>query len=556
MGAAQAKNTAKEIASITNDISQQTDTISTNFINNYMSVNFNQCQIDAQDVNIKNYVQNNIKAAQITKALQNAKVVNDISQKLAQKAKADMGFLGVGYASATNSASTEANSTTAIVNAMSTVMQNLESSIFNFTCSGSEFKLKGDLNISNETFNDIASSQTVENTQIVDLSNSITQDISQTASATVQGATAFLILIIIIIGVVCVVFFGGASKSLPIVLTFGTVIGIIILFVWMYAVKAPPFFAPPVYVFPYAISPSENGAYGDKQPVNIQTREIAMKTPPLRYMYPLFNDITTDPKISLLSLNISQQVGSGNIQSNHGYNNANAKVINETWKKTMSEIYDQFDPSTGQKLKDINLLQYYNTKIPNDPNTIDYTTNSGGPVIWDQINGCEKVDCQGNKTFLVGTAGNDNCSGDNYCNDQHLALPNIDDFRKYASNPANSKFLRFVLADMFGFSTNVYIDDDEYVRYRDEKNNIKIGQAKDVDKRFIIRVLGNRGDPNANMVGSVTASTEFGEYPGAVYNTQKNMKTWGVYILVLVLIGVFVFIWVYARTKAKNKSKK
>lgn len=554
MGAAQAKNTAKQLASITNDISQQTDTISQDYIQNYVNVYFGNCNVKAENLNVQSYVRNNISATQIAKALQNAKVVNDISQKLAQKAKADMGFLGVGYASATNSASTEANSTTTIVNTMNTVMQNLQSNIFSFTCTKSTFDIKNNLNIVSQAFNDIASNQTAENTQIVDLSNSITQDISQTASATVQGATAFLLLLLIIIGVVCVVFFGGASKSLPLILTIGSVIAIVVLFVWMYAAKAPPFFAPPIYVHPYAISPGENGAYGDKEPVNVQLRHITMKQPPLRYLYPLVNDIRTDPKISLLSLVISQEVGSGETQSNHGYNNENAKTINDAWKQKMATKYDQYEPPSDSslKLKDINLLQYYSKKIPTDVGdpAVDYVNNTGGPVVWDQSSGCAKIDCDENQECVdCADGGMNNC-----CSGYYLALPNIDDFGKYAAqSDAHSNFLRFVLADQFGFSTNVYIDDGEYVKYLDDNNNLQIAQAKDVDKKYIIKIQGNRGDTNANMVGSVTATSQFGEYPGAVYNTQKHMKTWGIYILVIILIGLFVFIWVYARTKAKKK---
>jgi len=542
MGASVSKNQAKEIANIVNDISQDTNTNQANIQSNWNNEIFQGCNITADSFSTHQSATNYIKAVQLSEALQNSHVVNNIAQKLAQEAKSSVGFLGIGFASASNAASTEANSTNIIKNSMNTTLNNISNVNNNFVCQNSTLNIKGAINIDQSGFSTIMSDQTVKNTQITDLSNSLTQDISQKASATVQGAVGFILALALLIGVM------GYSLSKPlnsaggkIVVSGGLAVGILILFAWLYSVNAPPLFTKPEVVFPYAFSGQNGTCKSDKKMVEIQPRKVVLDKPPLKYLYNVAVEPDSTPFASLLTLVIANRVGK-TPASNNGYNAFTAQSINANFKTfVQSSAWWALRPNPGTAFPD--LMTVCNVLIPSTSgdNQVDYVHSPGSLVF--------STTCNGNPDDIPDDTPLENI----------LALPNNEGFQAYCANQENASFARFVFCEAFGFNNNYYVRDSDVVSYVDDNGNVQYGRAADLVKqgkgKHILRITGvNYSDASLAMAGSVTVESEFGICPGVSYAISRNFKKWGFYILLFFIL--LLILWVCLKSviwKPKGK---
>lgn len=539
MGAAVSKNQAKEIASIVNDISQNTNTSQGNTFQWKNVVQFEKCKVNADNFEVNQSTTSFIKAMQLSEALQNAKVKNDIAQKLAQEAKSTTGFLGVGFASASNVASTEANATNTILNSMNTTLNNIVNVQNVFTCDNSTLNIKGPIKINQSGFSSIMTDQTVKNEQIVDLSNSLTQDISQKASATVQGAVGFLLVIALIIGIIAYSLSkplnSKAGKSL---VAGGLVIGVFFLFLWMKLVNAPPFFTKPEIVFPYAYN-GQNGISDDKKIIEIKQQDIKLDKPPLKYLYNIAIEPDGTPFACLLSLIVSYEIGKAPA-SNNGYNIFTMQSINKDFKTYMQgQEWYQYKPVPDKSKGQIDfpdlMVSCWNDacKIPdNAKDGTDYV-HEPGPRVWSQCTcdpGKDKPD------------DDDDPDPSNY-----LALPNYRDFQTYTSQgPQFAGFARFVFCEAFGFQNNYYIDDSDVVSYMDDDRTIKYGIAGELVKqgktKHLLKLVGTAGQTNMALSGSVTVTSEFGTCSTWTYNFRKQFLKWGYIVLIVFIVLLVLFI--------------
>jgi len=531
MGGSFSKNQAKEIANIVNNIAQDTNTNQANIESNWNNIQFSSCNVDVGgSIKLDQSATNYIKAKQLTEALQNSHVVNNIAQKLAQEAKSQTGFLGIGFASASNAASTEANSTNVITNSMNTSLNNIISTDNSFVCENSTIKAKGDLVINQSGFSTIMSDQAVKNTQITDLSNTLTQDISQKASATVQGAAGFLIALALLIGVIAY----SLSKPLntsggKIVVSGVLVLGIFFLFVWLYAVNAPPLFTKPEIVFPYAFAGQNGTCSNDKAMVEIQPRKVKLDKPPLKYLYNVAVEPSDTPFASLLSLVVSNRIGK-TPASNNGYNAYTAQSTNKDFQSSMAA-----QPWWNMRPGNVDLpplMKNCNLLISTSPT--DYVNNAGSLVFGTTCNG-------DGKDIEDDTPPQD-----------ILALPNNEGFTTYcAQGPEYASFARFVLCFDFGFNNNYYVNDYEIVSYLDDNGLTQYGKAADLVKQGkgnrLLRITGVDYQPSMAMVGTVMVESDFGICPGWTYSMSKKFKKWGFYILLFFLL--LIVLWVCLKSR-------
>ena len=567
MGGAFSSNKAKQVANVTNDIAQNTSATTVNQAYTWNNQSFNNCDITASEINIQNSSQNIIKATQVTEALQNATVVNNIAQKLAQQAQSNMGFLGIGFASASNVASEEANSTSTIKNSLASSMTNVTAVENNFTCTGSTIKLTGGLNISNSNFQEIVSDQQTKNTQIVDLSNNLSQDISQKASATVQGIAGFLIIFILIIVIIIVGAkgakggggnSGGGGGGLHTLITVGVVTGVIfLLLVWMAAVHAPPFFTKPEVVFPYAYANQNGTCSNGRKATQVSTRKIHLDSAPLKYLYNICqrpNPNSSGTLASLLDLATSYIMGA-NDSSNNGYNQDTMKSINDNFRNSIqSQSWWSLAP-TDEAFPDLMVgFESYIPKQFQDPSLAGcrvFTTTDNtkcDPTAYMKSDGT-KVD-----------ADKRNCLIANPQLNQLLALSNTAGFTAYCSKSSeHAWFARFALCQYLGFQNNYYIYEGEPVAYIDDDGNNQYGFAKDINKKYLLHIVDlSLGDEKMLFAinTAVNIESQFGICPTATQAVARQFKLWGIYLFVLLLLGFLLFIILKTRRSSSSSSSR
>lgn len=321
MGAANTKNVSSAVSNVMNYIQQSTnadsDAVST--IQNTISIN--NCYIELkEDFDVKTSATVMQTANQVLVATQNATVTNDIQQKMIQEATSKMGSLGIGYASATNETSMLCNVTNQIVNDMNASIQQFSTIGNNFTCYNSTIKAQN-LNINFSSSSTFLSDQTLNNKQVADVTNNITQESQQKASATVQGLAGFLLALAVVIaacGYAVSKPIASGAKAIMIPLIIGV---IVIVVVWLYLVKAPPFFSEKLWVS------VNNPAWGSQNCtvtslVEIQERVITISSAPLKYNFPITDYYSPKDRGNLLNMYISKIKQGDTINSlvNGGYN--------------------------------------------------------------------------------------------------------------------------------------------------------------------------------------------------------------------------------------------
>lgn len=321
MGAANSKNVAEAVSNVMNYIQQSTtaDADAVSSISNTISLN--GCYIELQeDFNVETSATVMQTANQVLVATQNATVTNDIQQKMVQEATSKMGSLGIGYASATNESSMLCNVTNQIVNDMNASIQQFSTIDNNFTCYNSTIKAKN-LNINFSSDTSFLSDQTLNNDQVTNITNSIVQESTQKASATVQGIAGALLALAVLIAAIGYavskpIAAGAKSIMIPLI-----IVVIVIIVIWLYLVKAPPFFSDKIYVS------VNNPAWGSQNCtvsslVEIQEKTVTLTAPPLKYNFPITDLYSPKDRGNLLNMYISKIKQGDTIDSsvNGGYN--------------------------------------------------------------------------------------------------------------------------------------------------------------------------------------------------------------------------------------------
>ena len=348
MGGVNTKNVSEAVSNVMNYVQQSTtaDADAVSSIENI--INISNCYIELkEDFDVQTSATVIQTANQVLVSTQNATVQNDIQQKMVQEATSKLGSLGIGYASATNETSMLCNVTNQIVNDMRASIQQFSTIGNNFTCYNSTIKAKN-LNISFSSSSDFLSDQTLNNTQVTDITNQITQESSQKASATVQGLAGFLLALAVLIAACGYALAKPIASSAKVVIIPLVIAVIVIVVVWLYLVKAPPFFSEKIYVS------VNNPAWGSQNCTvvdlaEIQEKVVTLTAPPLKYNFPLTDYYSPKDRGNLLNMYISKIKQGDTINSlvNGGYNFNTFSNISEVdngqyyWNVDKYNYYDE-----------------------------------------------------------------------------------------------------------------------------------------------------------------------------------------------------------------------
>ena len=313
MGQANTKNTVDALAQIANDVVNENTQNSKQKSSCSASVHLENCDITGK-LQVKNLCSITDFSKMTQKANTNTNVSNDIAQKLAQQATSSLGFGGIGVADASNSASVTATATSNIKDETTNISTQAAKATSNLTCENS--LIEGNVDVENILNGNFISNQFQNSTAIQDISNKISQSVTQTATAKITGIAGALIalaILIIAIGYSFAKPITAAVSSKYIMVPIVLVIFGIILTI-MYLHKAPPFFNDiPDCAYNKTIA---NNC--DSDCINCATKTIDLKYIPLKYTLPIYNEVGAEPSLWGIYLLNSLKNGKGDTFSYNG----------------------------------------------------------------------------------------------------------------------------------------------------------------------------------------------------------------------------------------------
>jgi hypothetical protein len=213
-GVSIANNTAQAVASAYESVINTTNVVTQQDNTQEQSVILNACDINAKgDVTIDEGAVLTQAMTQIASISSSTSVTNDIAQALSQAAAASVGAGVLGIASASNQASTYANMSTNISNyvSLSAIQATKQKQVF--SCNNSTIVAGGNVSISllSTDQSNQYTDYTVENS--TNIADTITQTISQTATASTGFSIGGLVLILVIACIGLLIYKLAGAKS-------------------------------------------------------------------------------------------------------------------------------------------------------------------------------------------------------------------------------------------------------------------------------------------------------------------------------------------------------
>jgi hypothetical protein len=282
MGIGISQNVANAVASVTNSI-QSTSTADSNQIGSCVqSISLNRCVIRG-DLDINSTCNITATSQNIINKLSTANLSNNISQDLLQTAKSTVQGLGLGIADANNVVNAFIRNNNAIINTVAVKSNQNASNTTIFECRDST--IDGSLQLGVNTDINFLSTQVLNLKETDQIVSNISQQVSQTATSTVSGIVGLIIAIAILVVAIGWVLLRPLQLAMGnrVLMIFIVLLLITGIFLAMYYLQLPPFFNPPSYCLP--IPTALGGCKSDVECVNVDTRTIKMKTPPIRYSY-------------------------------------------------------------------------------------------------------------------------------------------------------------------------------------------------------------------------------------------------------------------------------
>lgn len=562
---ANTSNVASAVSNVSNYVSNST-VANTSQVNEVsQSVNFKNCSVRLKgDLNVTEKASIAIKNNQIVSSSQNTDLTNNIAQQMLQEATSKVGSLGVGYASASNSASEFVNDTNQIMQNMSVSANQFNWTDNSFTCDNSYIEANN-INIDLSSSGDFLSSQMLSNDQVSKIVNDVSQSITQKATATVEGLTGILIAIAIIIASL------GYSLTKPlntgaVKMVVGVVVSIVIVMIgaFMYVRKCPPLFNDNDQCVPYS------SVGGTSDCINLTVQNMKLDKTPLRYNFGLTPLDTSLPGGNLMQMAIAKlsKTSSNNSGDNGGY------------RMDIANRFDSIIPKYSSYATNIG--------VPNIPNPLILPGNSyviprqyvlSGGTSSDNISGkCTPGILQVNP----GSAGSlDNCpnkadpgalTAGGSDPSQVIANVNVNGWTSYLNGASpisptdtpksRSLFARFVLCDILtGIDLNIYVDDNELVKYTDNDGQTHVGLAKD-NKNACMFFFTQEEHDDEWRNGIATGGTlrgNVGVFNDNNYKFHNFMRKIGIWILMGLLIlsfGYMFFTWWKNRKAGKEEENK
>jgi len=537
MGAAVSNNAASAVSNVSNYVSNSTTADDQDVTNITNTTTWNRCWVSGS-VNEKATANVISKSRQIVKALQHANVKNTIAQKMLQEAMSSIGSMGVGYASASNSASEFASSSSTIINAMKVSAS--KSAYVNNTWDCNHSHFGGNINIGFSNDVDFLSDQTLSNTAVQTLVTSISQTVSQKAAAKVAGLAGFLIALAILIGVI------GYALSKPLdtkaakyIIGAALVIGLGLVVIFLWISRASPFFNKNLTCNPFA-SGSTKGCGTDCIDccINKKLTTISLaKYPPLRYIYPIFHSEEDDEFVpGLLEMCISRSGDNtpgnmGGCGGNGGWNGGNYKSM----FVTDPDLWE-FDST------------YTKFKVPQLPNPLTLQTtcelNSVGTVSYFKIPAANTTGISAMGIVQPGAATIHGCTSNIL---EAIASTNSDKWNTYCTSNDPSLYpnssaakrashARFVLCKFLGIPCDSYtmLLDGEAEETSDSENSFKFSKYAEPAEETLMNAIKGGGE----LTGL------FGVCDNRLYQIHIFMGKLGWWIAGGIVIIIIVFIYI------------
>ena len=555
MGVSQSKNVASAVQNVSNYVDNTTSANSDQVSQLEQSQNFTNCLVNlTDDFNIKNAANLSIKNEQILKALQNADIKNDLQQSVLQEAISKVGSLGIGYASASNSASMLVNSSNIITNAMKAASSQYNQTSQNFNCENSTI-IARNLNIDFSNTADFLSSQVLDNSQVATVVNNISQKLTQKASATVEGLAGFLLALAVLIIAV------GYTLAKPLTTGGGKIIIVVILLVvillvlsFMFIRKTPPFFNENNDCSPFSIF----GGCEDEC-INVKKGVKKIDNSPLRYIYGLKYGDTSLSEANLVQIVISFTNKAS--RSNAGYNMYRLQELKDKVEDIYSELADNGLPfDKGDRIPDLlkevkpgenyDIPQEYLKSGDDSTRASSCTPSFLQYVTYDTSNESTWSECPQN-----GVISDKSKSKSSMSKETLMANLNKDEWNAWLNSDSRAKHARYVLCDLLEglIELNVYIDDDELVKYKDENGITKIHYASDEESSKYCYKF-NSFAPYKFRTGLTNGGTLTGPYGVCNNNTYKYhtfMTKIGSWIMLVLLLVFFAFLFFQWKTNKK-----
>jgi hypothetical protein len=558
MGAAQSSNVSNAVTNVSNFVSNSTNANADQVSAIETDVTLNNCDIVLSgDFNVSSVSDLTETNTQIISGLQDANLNNNIQQQMLQEATSKVGFMGIGYASASNASNQMVNSTTTITNNMKASATQVSNQNQTFTCDRSTI-IADNIDIGFYSNSDFLSSQTLNNTQTAKIVNKVSQTVTQKATATVEGIGSlllgFLLIVAVIIYAISKPLSSGAGK---VAVSIGLLFGISALIVFMYIRNTPPFFAEPSNCLKH--SAIGRGNESDvSECINLQKQKINLNNPPLKYTYPILPKSISTTGGNLLQIAISACSGQSKSNSapNGGYTVKTFLILQNKINNYYNNLaltlgvrnvpnplkLPNIPPPTGFLYFKILDAFLNNTPSSSSSSVCTPATMSVGDKGGNYISKVPITvsDCSQNGSFIYDPSI---LSG---TNDPSLGIANLadDDWNSYIENASDLEkhFARFVLCDIIGgMDLHYYVDSQELVKFLDENNNIQLGQAQNFPDDSYEYHPETASAWEDEIQGSGYLYGYVGVNDDNQYRFNKFMKNIGIWIIVGILALVFMY---------------
>ena len=203
-----ASNTAAAVASAYTNVVNNTNVTQDQKVVQSQSVTLENCDITAEkDIDMKVTSQMRQSMTQIANVTNDTSIANAVSQALAQAATSSVGVGVIGIADSNNTASTYANMTTNVSNYVKFSSRQSSQANQSFTCQNSTIiSKKGGFNLSMQEMGDVSQYQKDSVMNQTHVTNTITQTIKQTATAS-TGMSWWVLLALAVLAVVAFIVF-------------------------------------------------------------------------------------------------------------------------------------------------------------------------------------------------------------------------------------------------------------------------------------------------------------------------------------------------------------
>jgi len=564
MGAAESSNTSESVTKLANTIQQSTKA-DTNQVNNLAnSVDFTDCTIKLQgDFNVTSSADLFVSNKQIADAKQDANLQNNVEQTAMQQAKSSVGALGVGFATANNAAKQLVDVSNKVTNDLFVTANQFSNTSQNFNCNRSYIEANN-LNIEFSSKANFLSDQALKNSQTAKIVNDIKQTVDQKATATVEGLTGLLFMLILLICAIGYFLFKPldtqVGKIIILTLIICTIVGV---FIWMWATEKPPLFGKPDECI--ASSQTGKGNYPCK---NVSRGQVQITGPPLRYSYPVL--VGTPNLVQMVIAKVSGVSGDNPVGVNNGgYNvdvmNKIQTQINNNYEKYTSDLNASGTTLTLEKIPNplINLAP--EGKIYQVPPYYKTDSNAGGKctpkiiqVSSSSLNtNLEDCPTEVNPSALTtiditssnqsGGIANLNTAGWN----EYLGLAGSTQLSSDELKRRND-FARFCLCDILDVELNIYVDGSEYIKIVNTDGRIIVTTGEKSNSSQASKFVPS--SPVTSSSDKIVGGGVVQGDVGVVENKATKISEGVLYVgLPIFVIMVMIFIYVVLRKKKDNQ---